>query len=77
MQLNKGVDPIMSIIYKKDRQKPYYFSFSTGQKLANGSYKRIYSDTGYATKEEAETAEMTAKLAIRNGTYVEDRKSVV
>lgn len=33
----------MSIIYKKDRQKAYYFSFSTGQKLANGSYKRIHS----------------------------------
>ena len=46
----------MSIIYKKDRKKPYYFSFSTGQKLANGSYKRIHSDTGYATKAEAEAA---------------------
>lgn len=67
----------MSIIYKKDRKKPYYFSFSTGQKLANGSYKRIHSDTGYATKEEAEAAEMTAKLAIRNGTYVEPTKMTV
>lgn len=40
----------MSIIYKKDRKKPYYFSFSTGQKLANGSYKRIHSDTGMLPK---------------------------
>ena len=67
----------MSIIYKKGRKKPYYFSFSTGQKLANGSYRRINSETGFATKEEAENAEMTAKLAVRNGTYVEPTKMTV
>lgn len=67
----------MSIIYRKGRKKPYSYSFSTGQKLPNGTYKRITSDTSFTTKEEAETAEMTAKLAIRNNTYVEPTKMTV
>ena len=67
----------MSIITKKGRQKPYYYSFSTGELLPDGNYKRIYSTVGYATKKEAQAAEVEAKQAYNTGTYIEPIKMTV
>ena len=43
----------MSIVKKAGRKKPYYYVISTGQKLPNGRYEKIWSTTGYLTSKEA------------------------
>ena len=64
----------MSIVKKAERKKPYYYVISTGQKLPNGRYEKIWSATGYLTSKEALDAEAEARVAIKQRTYIKPEK---
>lgn len=64
----------MSIVKKAGRKKPYYYVISTGRKLPNGRYEKIWSTTGYLTSKEALDAEAEARVAIKQRTYIKPEK---
>lgn len=68
----------MAIIKKKDgRERPYFWSLSTGIKLPNGKYKYISSPKGFANPEDAKNDEALARTALKNGTYTELTKTTL
>ena len=68
----------MAIIKKKDgRERPYFWSLSTGIKLPNGKYKYINSEKGFASPNDAKDDEAIARAALKNGTYTEPTKTTL
>lgn len=66
----------MSIITRKKGDKRFSYSISTGRKTPGGKYEYI---TGpyFATKKEAEEAEIIAKAQLQTGTYIAPCKLTV